>query len=156
MKRSLYGLTVPLYLLDQLTKWAVLFIVPEGQEIPVIPGFFNIVRVYNTGAAFGMFQRASAFFAILSAVAFFILVWLMRKGAFQDKLSCAGAALLLAGIAGNLTDRLWHGHVVDFLDFILPFYGHWPAFNVADSCICVAAALFFIAAFRSGKPVRRA
>jgi predicted transposase YbfD/YdcC len=57
-------------------------------------------------------------------------------------------ALLVSGVLGNLTDRILHGYVIDFLDFILPWYGQWPAFNVADSAICAAAALFFISGFR--------
>ena len=70
-------------------------------------------------------------------------------------LQALGAALLASGIVGNLTDRLLHGYVVDFLDVILPWYGHWPAFNVADSCICVAAILFLISGFVAPKPAEK-
>ena len=58
-----------------------------------------------------------------------------------------GPALLVAGVLGNLTDRLLHGHVIDFLDFILPWYGRWPAFNVADSCITVGVGILLLQAF---------
>jgi len=146
MRRLLLFITLPLYLLDQATKAAILSFVPEHAIFPVVPGFFHIVRVYNTGAAFGMLGGANSFFTVLSAAAIVVVFVLIRKGSFRDPLSRWGAALLLAGVFGNLTDRLLHGHVVDFLDFILPFYGHWPAFNVADSCICIAAGLFVIAA----------
>lgn len=142
-----------LYLLDQVTKFFVLKYLPYGTSIPVISNFFNLVHVRNTGAAFGILQDSNRFFIGLSLLALIILgIFLLRK-AFQTPLTRWGAVLLLAGIAGNLTDRFLHGSVVDFLDFILPVYGHWPAFNVADSCICIAAGLFILNALfeNSGK-----
>ena len=80
-------------------------------------------------------------------VALILVGVLARRGAFADAPSRVGAALLVSGVLGNLTDRILHGYVVDFLDVILPWYGHWPAFNVADSAICGAAALFLISGF---------
>jgi signal peptidase II len=147
MGRLLLFVTVPLYVLDQATKAAVLAWVQPTDVIPVIPDFFNIVRVYNTGAAFGMLKGANTFFMILSVVALAVVGVLIWRGAFRDRLARWAAALLTAGVAGNLTDRILHGHVVDFLDFFLPIYGRWPSFNIADSCICIAAGLFVISAF---------
>ena len=144
-------LSVPFYLLDQLTKGLVLRNIPTDGMIPVIPGFFNLVQVHNTGAAFGMLRNNNLFFVGLSSVALIVLVVLTRRGVFSDRYSRIASALLLAGVAGNLTDRLLHGHVIDFLDFILPWYERWPSFNVADSCICVAAALLIFSAFFDGK-----
>ncbi len=158
MKPLLLKLALPLYVLDQLTKAVVLTKVDSDAVIPVIPGFFNIVHVYNTGAAFGMLKGANTFFMVLSAVALIVIGFLIRRGSFKDTPSKVGAALLLSGVAGNLTDRILHGHVVDFLDFILPFYGRWPSFNIADSCICIAAGLFIVSAFlegRASRPVNR-
>lgn len=149
MKTLLLGVTLPLFLLDQATKFAVLQWLDESAVIPVIPGFFNLVHVTNTGAAFGMLKGANLFFAGLSALALVVVSVLIWKGTFQDALSRWGAALLLSGVAGNLIDRILHGHVIDFLDFILPWYGRWPSFNVADSCICIAAGLFIVSAFLS-------
>lgn len=146
MKRLLLMVALPLYILDQVTKALVLAHVPDDAVLPVIPGFFNIVHVYNTGAAFGMLKGAHYFFLGLSAAAIVVLAVLMRKGSFRDAPSRVAAALLLAGVCGNLTDRLLHGHVIDFLDFFLPIYGRWPAFNVADSCICIAAVLLVLSA----------
>jgi len=145
-------LSLPLYLLDQFTKWLVLRNISTDDVIPVIPGFFNLVQVHNTGAAFGMLRNNNWFFVALSSVALIVLVVLTWRGVFSDRWSRLAAALLLAGVAGNLTDRLLHGHVIDFLDFILPWYGRWPSFNVADSCICVAAALLIFSSFFDGKP----
>jgi signal peptidase II len=137
----LLWLTLPLYALDQLTKVLVLISLPHYASVPVIPGFFNLVHVYNTGAAFGMGRDNNWFFLLLAATALAVIVFLWWRGTFQIFSTRLAVSLLLAGVAGNLTDRLFHGHVVDFLDFILPWYGHWPAFNVADSCICIAAVI---------------
>lgn len=153
----LWALSLPLYLLDQLTKLAVLRWIPEGMEIPVLPGFFNLVHVYNTGAAFGLGKNNNLFFLVLSLVALVGLLVFWFRGAFRLSATRWAVAILLAGVAGNLTDRIAHGHVVDFLDFILPFYGHWPAFNVADSCICIAAVLLVWQSFSSpGTPTKPA
>ncbi len=144
-------LSLPLYLLDQITKLWILLTMPHGGSNEVIPGFFNLVHVRNTGAAFGIGRNQNEFFLVLSLCAFIVILYLWAKGKFQQPLTKFSVALLLSGIAGNLTDRIIHGHVIDFLDVILPFYGHWPAFNVADSCICIAAVLLVIQSFRAEK-----
>jgi signal peptidase II len=144
-------LTLPLYILDQITKFLVLANLPTQVSIEVIPGFFNLVQVHNTGAAFGMLKDNNWFFIGLASVALIAVAVMAKRGCFLDTPTRLGAALLASGILGNLTDRLLHGHVVDFLDVILPWYGHWPAFNVADSCICVAAFLFLISGFTAPK-----
>ena len=149
--RLLLLLTLPLYILDQITKFLVLANIPTHVTIEVIPGFFNLVQVHNTGAAFGMMKDNNWFFIGLASVAIVAVAVMAWRGCFLDAPSRIGAALLASGIVGNLTDRLLHGYVVDFLDVILPWYGHWPAFNVADSCICVAAFLFLISGFTAPK-----
>ena len=151
MIRLLLLVTLPLYLADQLTKWLVLARVGQYDSIPVIPGFFNIVHVYNTGAAFGMMKDNNLFFMVISLLALVIIGVLCYRKAFADPLSRIAAAFLVSGILGNLTDRILHGHVIDFLDFILPWYGHWPAFNIADSCIFIAAGLFILSSLLDGK-----
>jgi signal peptidase II len=150
MKLILF-LSLPLYVLDQITKFLVLAYIPTHVTIEVIPGFFNLVQVHNTGAAFGMFKDNNAFFIGLASVALVVLSVMAWRGCFPDKATRVGAALLASGVIGNLTDRILHGYVVDFLDVILPWYGHWPAFNVADSCICIAAVLFLVSAFLTPK-----
>ncbi len=149
--RLLLLLTLPLYILDQITKFLVLANIPTHVTIEVIPGFFNLVQVHNTGAAFGMLKDNNWFFIGLASVALIAVAVMAKRGCFLDTPTRLGAALLCSGILGNLTDRLLHGYVVDFLDVILPWYGHWPAFNVADSCICVAAFLFLISGFTAPK-----
>ncbi len=153
MIRLLLALTLPLYILDQLTKLAVLDSLSYHEQVEVIPGFFNLVRVHNTGIAFGQFNEGASsniIFTIVAVCALILISVLWKKGHFPGALNGTAVALLISGIIGNLTDRILHGYVVDFLDFHLSGH-HWPSFNVADSCICVAAALLFIAAFRTGK-----
>ena len=148
--RLLFLLTVPLYVLDQLTKWATLAYIPLHHEIPVIPGFFNLVHVTNIGSAFGLMRGWFNFhiiFGTVMAVVMFIL--LFRKS--TDQLTRFASALILSGIFGNITDRIIHGHVIDFLDFYLGRH-HWPAFNVADSAIVIAVGLFLWASFRTDSP----
>jgi len=147
MKRFLHwGVILILTMLDQLTKILVLRSIPFQESIPVIPGFFSLTHVYNTGAAFGMLRDSNLFFVILATVAFVALV--MMRNHFRGGMLQAGWMLLLAGIIGNVTDRLRLGHVVDFLDFQFGTY-HWPSFNVADSCICIAAGLFLLSSFQT-------
>ena len=147
MKRFVpWGAILILAMLDQLTKIVVLRLIPFQESIPVIPGFFSLTHVYNTGAAFGMLHDSNLFFVLLATVAFVALVVMKRY--FQGGVMQVGWILLLAGIIGNVTDRLRLGHVVDFLDFQFGSY-HWPSFNVADSCICIAAGLFLLSSFQS-------
>jgi signal peptidase II len=156
VKHYLLGLTLPLYGLDQITKWLVLRFIDPRVEITIIPNFFWLVQVHNTGAAFGMLRDNNVFFVALSSVALVALLVFWRRGAFHDLWAAVGAALLMAGILGNVTDRLLHRFVVDFLlfDLHVPFANPWPAFNVADSCICVAAALFVLGSLFEKKPAK--
>jgi len=152
-------LSLPLYILDQITKWLVLRnIHPDDPPKVVIPDFFNLVNVTNTGAAFGSFTNNNTFFIVLSCIALgFVLALLLRRRS-PDALRDISLALLLAGIMGNVTDRFLHGHVIDFLLFDLhiplAIFRPWPAFNVADSCICLAVVCFIFHSFR--KPKKRA
>ncbi len=169
MKKHFLSISLPLLILDQLTKLWIVMQFPDPRVTPyemrrvieVIPDFFNIVRVHNTGMAFGVMNGsayANYLFGVIGLVAITGITVLWKKGGFPDKITKVAAALLISGIIGNLTDRLLpgRGYVVDFLDFLPPFYdkivkssgGHFPSFNVADSCICIAAGLLIISAFR--------
>lgn len=151
--RFIFLLSLPLYALDQITKWFVLRHVHQDELHVVVPDFFSLVHVTNTGAAFGSFRNNNLFFIILSCVALgFVLALLLRRRS-PDALRDFSLGMLLAGIMGNLTDRFLHGHVIDFLlfDLHIPFAHPWPAFNVADSCICIAVVCFIIHSFRQNK-----
>src|SRR5947209_11469 len=151
-------LSLPLVLLDQWTKLLVLRHIGLGTEIPVIRGFFGLVHVTNTGAAFGVMQGNNTFFMLLAAVALIVvagLLWRDRSSATRAGLGLSettkiALALLVAGIIGNLVDRLWHGQVTDFLHFYHQRY-EFPSFNVADSCISIAAALLILVSLGSAR-----
>jgi len=149
MKRFI-AIVLPLYILDQITKWLVVWNVDLHDSHTVISGFLNLVHVTNTGAAFGMFQNNNWFFIILSSVVLIGIGIMAIKGLLNDNYMQVGMALLVSGILGNLTDRLVHGHVIDFVDVYVGTY-HWPSFNVADSAICIAAGLFIWSSFREMK-----
>jgi signal peptidase II len=146
-------LSLPLYALDQWTKHLVLRFISPEESRPVIPDFFNLVNVTNTGAAFGSFRNNNTFFIIISSIALLIVLVLLLRPRPRDVWRDVSLALLLAGILGNLTDRLLYGHVIDFLlvDLHIRYADPWPAFNVADSCISIAVVLFIIHSFWTGK-----
>ena len=153
--RFIFFLSVPLYALDQWTKHLVLrFISPDEPRI-IISNFFHLVNVTNTGAAFGSFRNNNTFFIAISSLAFFVVLVLLVRRRSRDVWRDVLLALLLAGILGNLTDRLLYGHVIDFLlfDLHVRFAHPWPAFNVADSCISIAVVCFIIDSFWQSKGV---
>ena len=136
-------------LADQLTKWLVLSHFAPGEHVE-LTGFFNMILVFNKGAAFSFLAAAPgwqtpllAVFAVVAALV--VAVLLVRSP--ERRVLCAGLALILGGALGNLVDRLRFGQVVDFLDFHAAGW-HWPAFNVADSAITIGAALLILDGFR--------
>ncbi|OHE80570.1 MAG: signal peptidase II [Verrucomicrobia bacterium RIFCSPLOWO2_12_FULL_64_8] len=150
--RWLLILATVVFVLDQTTKTWIsarlpfLTYGPPG-HIEVIPGFFNLVHVGNTGAAWSLFSGRSTLLALL-AVATLLAIFAWRRQLGLDRTAvqiCFG--LLCGGILGNLADRLLHGHVIDFLDFHFGAYVY-PTFNVADSAICTGVGLYLILALR--------
>ena len=147
------GLALAIALADQGTKQLIGSLLAAG-ESRAVTGFFNLVLVFNRGAAFSMLSDAPGwqrelFAGIAVGASALIVVLLARHGA--DRLFCAGLALILGGALGNLWDRVALGHVVDFLDVHAWGY-HWPAFNLADSAITVGAALLILDGFRARRP----
>ena len=125
---------------------------PPYEHIEVIPGFFWLTRVHNTGMAFGLLNGnpyANYIFLTIGVIATFGIVYMWKHNTFPDKYTKIAVSVLIAGIFGNLADRIipGRGYVVDFLDFKIPGYeifdksGHFPSFNVADSCITIAGIL---------------
>lgn len=151
--KFIFFLSLPLYGLDLLTKYLVLQHIDPKEPRVVVTDFFDLVNITNTGAAFGSFKNNNEFFIGISCIALlFVLILLVRRqqpDAWRD----VSLALLLAGILGNLTDRLLYGHVIDFLlfDLHIPYAHPWPAFNIADSCITIAVICFIIHSFCQGK-----
>jgi len=151
--RFIFFISLPLYALDQCTKQAVLRFISPDEPRTVIPDFFHLVNVTNTGAAFGSFRNNNTFFIAISSVALLVVLALLVRRRPPDLWRDMSLALLLAGILGNVTDRLLYGHVIDFLlfDLHIPYAHPWPAFNIADSCISIAVVLFIIHSFWQGK-----
>lgn len=158
MIRLLLLLTLPLYILDQWSKlWIVKHFELNGPGEEIIANTFWLHHVANTGVAFGMFngtEYANYAFGVISLSALSFIIWMYKKGAFPGPLSRTAVALLVSGIFGNLTDRFLHGYVVDFLQFDFGFapFNPWPSFNVADSCVVVAAILLALASFLETPP----
>lgn len=129
-------------LIDQLSKWSALSYLQLGMPEPVLP-FMNWLLLFNPGAAFSFLAQGSGwqrwFFTILGLAASIYILILLRKS-LTEKLLCIALSLILGGALGNVLDRMMYGAVVDFIDL---YYGnwHWPAFNIADSAICIGAAL---------------
>ena len=151
--KYLFFLGLPLFALDQLTKWLVRQNIPYGAEIPVIPGFFSLVHASNTGAAFSLFTGNNFFFIGLALAALAVVVFLLIRDSRASKteqrlnnITKISFGLLASGILGNVTDRIFRGAVTDFLHFYISEYS-WPSFNVADSCICIAAGLLILGSF---------
>lgn len=129
-------------LLDQLSKWSALSNLQLGVPEPVLP-FMNWLLLFNPGAAFSFLAQSSGwqrwFFTVLGLAASAYIVWLLRKS-LGDKMPCWALSLILGGALGNVLDRIMYGAVVDFIDLHYANW-HWPAFNIADSAICIGAAL---------------
>jgi len=138
---------VALVVLDQVTKTLVLHRIGLHERITVIPGFFDLTHLTNKGAAWGMFHDLPWLPFAISIAAFVLLFLFLRKLAAGWPERCFALLMVASGIAGNCTDRLWHGAVIDFLRFHWRDLAEWPSFNVADSAICCGVALFVISSF---------
>jgi signal peptidase II len=139
---SWLGLSALVLVVDQATKAWVLSSLPEFQPIPVIDGFWNWYRTYNTGAAFSFLSDASGwqkyFFVVLAAGISGLLAWWLARTPRGEWRTALPFALVIGGAIGNVIDRLLHGHVVDFIQWYWQDH-YWPAFNVADSAIVAGA-----------------
>jgi len=141
------GLAFIVVVLDQFTKTLILGYFQDG-EARVVTGFFNIVRVHNSGAAFSFLADAAGwqrwFFVIVGVIASAIIVWMLANHTTQRLFSFA-VTMILGGAVGNVIDRLLHGHVIDFLQFRFGFLepmfrgGYFPSFNLADAAITLGA-----------------
>lgn len=151
--RKWFAISAIIVALDLYTKHLVQNAFVYGEHLTVA-SFFDLVRFHNTGAAFSFLADAGGwqkwFFIVITATAVIVVTYLIIKH-HAEKLFCAGLALVLGGAIGNLYDRLTLGYVVDFLFFHINDL-YWPAFNVADSAICVGVGLLLFDSFK--KPNR--
>lgn len=138
------GIAFIVILLDQLSKLTITTLFQHGEERS-ITSFFNLVLAYNEGAAFSFLSNQGGWqrylFTAIAVAAVVFIITMLRKHAGQ-RMFCWALALIMGGAIGNVIDRLAYGHVIDFLDFHWAAFGHFPAFNIADSAITIGAFLF--------------
>ncbi len=145
------GTAGAVFILDIATKALALHSLRPFAPTVVIPGLFSLSLVFNRGAAFGMFPGAAGIFMVLAGLCVMgILAWAARRRTAPILLRFP-LGLICGGALGNLLDRVRWGHVVDFLDFYAGPW-HWPAFNIADSSLCVGAGLLILHTLRAQNP----
>ncbi len=142
-------LVLAIVVLDQVTKQIVIDRFHYGESISVIPEFFNLTYVRNTGAAFGLLANANPafripFFVLVPFAALFAIGMIFRKLPAQDVKLSTALSLVIGGAVGNLIDRVVYNYVIDFLDFHWKLQYHFPAFNVADISICVGVGILML------------
>jgi signal peptidase II len=133
---------------DQAAKYLVAASIPLDGGIVLIPGYLNLVHARNAGAAFGLLARSEwdlrgAFFVVVSLAAVAVILWLLATSNDVDWRLLGGYSLFFGGALGNLIDRIRFGEVIDFLDVHVGS-SHWPAFNLADSALCIGTGLFVL------------
>ncbi|MDQ7782657.1 MAG: signal peptidase II [Desulfomonilaceae bacterium] len=144
---------------DQASKYLVVSSIALNSGFELVPGYLDIVHVRNKGAAFGLLSQStwafrSTLFLVVSLVALIVILRLLAVTEAPDWYLLGGYSLFFGGALGNLIDRLRFDEVIDFLDVHIGNL-HWPAFNVADSALCVGAVLFFVHFVRAGRRVGR-
>ncbi len=135
-------------ILDQLSKQLVLNFIPLGTGFPLVEGFFDMVHVRNPGGAFGFLSGQSQairefFFLFVTGLASLFIVWVYNTVPETHRALSSGLAMVFGGAVGNLIDRIRFGNVVDFIDWHVGGL-HWPAFNIADSAICVGVGILIL------------
>jgi signal peptidase II len=139
--------------IDQFTKWLVVRSFHLHEALPLVPNFFDLVYVRNKGAAFGILADTRfrvPFLLTTTLIAVVFLIWFYRQYRPDQVLGRSSVSLVLGGAVGNLIDRLRLGEVIDFLDVHWYQY-HWPAFNIADSAICVGVGMLLLAQWRDSR-----
>jgi len=142
------GIALAVLTADQITKHLVTAYLPLNSGVEVISGYLNLVHVRNPGGAFGLLADSTSvarfwFFIAISVTAMGVILWMMLSSTVVDRWLLAAYALFFGGALGNFVDRIRYREVIDFLDFHLGTL-HWPAFNVADSALCVGVGLFLL------------
>lgn len=136
MKKLIFILSIIFIFIDQIIKYFIINSMNLYQSIKVIPNFFDITYVKNSGAAFSIFEGGRIFFIILAIIAIILLIRFIFLDTKISKIDCISYSLVLSGITGNLIDRIVCGSVIDYMHFYIPFYD-FPIFNFADMCIVI-------------------
>jgi len=151
--------SVVVIVLDQWSKAWVLAALPEYTAVPVIDGFWNWYRTYNTGAAFSFLADAGGwqkwFFMALASAICALMGWMLARTPRRDWRQALPLALVIGGAIGNVIDRVVHGHVVDFIQWHAGSF-YWPAFNISDCAVVGGAIGIALSGLSGGKPQRKA
>ena len=140
-----------LIVMDQYTKLMVSLHIPLNYSVKVVEGFFNFTHIRNSGVAFGLFasqqsEYKALMFIAISTIAIIAILVIFHQTPKEKKMVQTGLILIFSGAIGNLIDRILHGEVIDFVDFFIN-RSHFPAFNIADSCITIGVALMVVDLF---------
>lgn len=151
---SLLFISGVLIVIDQYTKLMVSLHIPLNYSLKVVEGFFNLTHIRNSGVAFGLFasqqsEYKALMFIAISTIAIMAILVIFHQTPKEKKMVQTGLILIFSGAIGNLIDRSLHGEVIDFVDFFINGH-HFPAFNIADSCITIGVTLMVIDLFCEG------
>ncbi len=147
----LFIISGALIVVDQYTKFMVSLHIPLNYSIKVVEGFFNLTHIRNSGVAFGLFadqqsEYKALMFIAISSIAIMAILVIFHQNPKEKKMVQVALILIFSGAIGNLIDRTLHGEVIDFVDFFIRDH-HFPAFNIADSCITIGVALMVVDLF---------
>ncbi len=137
-------------LIDQVFKALIMSFLNLGESISLIPNFFSITLLFNTGGAFSLFSGNTIFLIVLSFIVIYILYKYFIKDKVINKKNIILYGILFGGICGNLIDRIFRGYVIDYIDFNI-FGFNYPVFNFADICIVVSIFMIFIVMYKGDK-----
>ena len=152
----LFIISSTLIVIDQYTKFMVTLHIPLNYSVRVVEGFFNLTHIRNSGVAFGIFSGQQSelkpyLLIFVSVVAIVAILAIFHQTGKEKRLVRTGLILIFSGAIGNLIDRVIHKEVIDFIDFFIDNQ-HWPAFNVADSCITIGVLFMTVDIFFGVKP----
>ena len=152
----LFIVSSSLIVIDQYTKFIVTLHIPLHYSIKVVEGFFNLTHIRNSGVAFGIFSDQQSelkpyLLIFVSVIAIVAILAIFHQTGKEKRLARTGLILIFSGAIGNLIDRILHKEVIDFIDFFIENQ-HWPAFNVADSCITIGVIFMAVDMFVDVRP----
>ena len=144
----LFVISSALIVIDQYTKFMVTLHIPLNYSVKVVEGFFNLTHIRNSGVAFGIFSEQNSelkpyLLIFVSIIAIMAILVIFHQTGKDKRMVQTGLVLVFSGAIGNLIDRVLHKEVIDFIDFFVENQ-HWPAFNVADSCITIGVMLMAV------------
>lgn len=150
MKKKLIIITILLLLLDQISKVLVTKYINLGSSISIIPSFFDLTYIENTGAALNILSGKTLLLISISLIALIYIIKMVLKTNISNNLQLLTYSMLISGVIGNVVDRIFYGKVIDFLSFHIASY-NFPVFNIADSLIVIGAFLLILSIIKEKK-----